>query len=371
MTRLLGAAAAVAAMTLAGCAKPQPPPRRSVPVAVAVAQRGPVPYLILANGVVEPINTVAIQAQVSGVLTEVFFREGDDVSESRVLFQIDPRPYQAASRQAEAVLARDVAQAENAQRDAERYAALVQKDYVTKAQADQAQAAAAAQRAAVDADRAAVENAQLNLEYATVRAPIAGRTGSLIVRAGNVVRPGTGSPLVIINQIRPIRVRFAVPERLLPEVQRYAKGGGIRVRALPSGGPGPEDGKLTLVDNAVDTTTGTVVLKAEFRNLAGRLWPGQFVSVEMELYVQRNAVTVPSQAVLVGQSGSYVFVVGDSGVARVQPVTTGRTVRDLVVIEKGLEVGARVVTDGQSRLEPGAKVEVRPQVGGQAGRTSP
>src|SRR2546428_4231589 len=144
MTRLLGAAAAVAAMTLAGCAKPQPPPRRSVPVAVAVAQRGPVPYLILANGVVEPINSVAIQAQVSGVMTEVFFREGDDVSEGKVLFQIDPRPYQAALRQAEAVLARDVAQAENAQRDAERYAALVQKDYVTKAQADQAQAAPAA-----------------------------------------------------------------------------------------------------------------------------------------------------------------------------------------------------------------------------------
>jgi multidrug efflux system membrane fusion protein len=347
------------AVAMGGCAKPKPPPRPPVPVTVGVVERGPVPDLIVANGQVEPINSVTIQPQVGGVLGEVLFREGAEVSAGELLFKIDSRPYVSALRQAEAMLARDQAQADNAQRDAERYAALVQKDYVTKSQADQAAAAAAAQKAVVEADRAAVETARLNVEYASIRAPIAGKSGSLLVRAGNVVRPGGGDPLVTINQVRPIRVRFAVPERDLAEVQRYAKGGKVRVSATPAGEGAPEQGLLSFLENAVDTITGTVTLKAEFPNPSGRLWPGQFVAVQVELYVEPNALTVPSQAILVGQSGSYVFVVEPGDTVRVQPVTTGRSVRDRTVIEKGVDAGTRVVTDGQSRLEAGSAVEVR------------
>ena len=353
---------AIAGLLLAGaCAPPQPPPRRPVPVAIGVAARGPVPDLRLANGMVEPLNAVAILPQVGGVLTEVLFKEGADVAAGQLLFKIDPRPYEAALHQAEAVLSKDQAEADNADRSAARYGALVQNDYVTREQAEDATATAAAARAAVEADRAAVEAARLNLEYATIRSPIAGRTGSLLVRSGNVVRPG-GTPLVTINQLRPIRVRFALPERDLVDVQRYATRGRIRVRAAPAGDGPFEDGVLSLLENAVDTTTGTVGLKAEFPNRSGLLWPGQFVTVQLELHVDPDALTVPTQSVVVGQNGSYVFVVQPGDSVRVQPVVTGRTVQDRTVIERGLDAGARVVTDGQSRLEPGARVEIRPAV---------
>jgi multidrug efflux system membrane fusion protein len=343
-----------------GCAKPAPPPKKPVAVTVATATRGPVPYVIGANGQVEPINTVSIEAQAGGVITEVLFKEGADVTMGQPLIKIDPRPFQAALRQAEAVLARDQASAANASRDAERYAALVQKDYVTKSQADQAVAAAAAQTAIVDADKAAVENARLNLEYTTIRAPIAGRTGSLLVHAGNVVRPGGGEPLVTINQIHPIRIRFAVPERFLAEVQRYAKAGKVQVLASPANGGQPETGFLSFVENAVDTVTGTVTLKGEFPNASGRLWPGQFLPIQVELYVEPNAVTVPTVAVVVGQNGAYVFVIEAGNTVKVQPVETERAYQDRTIITKGLEPGTQVVTDGQSRLEAGAKVEVKP-----------
>ena len=359
MNRILRIASSAAAVVAAACAKPVPPPRRPVPVTVAVAERGPVPYLMVSNGVVEPINSVAILPQVGGVLTDVLFGEGDEVAAGRPLFKIDPRPYDAALRQAQANLARDVAQAENARSQAERYGALVEQDYVTREQADLSAAQSAAANAVVAADSAALESARLNLEYATIRAPITGRTGSLLVRPGNVVRPGTGGPLVTINQIRPIRVRFSLPERDLAEVRRYAREGNIQVRATPTGGGAPETGVLSFLENAVDTTTGTVTLKAQFPNPRAALWPGQFVSVEVRLYVDPQALTVPSQAVLTGQSGSYVFVVRPGDVVAVQAVEAGRTVQDRTVIVRGLDAGARVVTDGQSRLAPGARVEIR------------
>jgi multidrug efflux system membrane fusion protein len=356
-------AVAAAALLVSGCSKPTPPAKRSVPVTIATAKRGAVPYLVVANGAVEPINTVSVQSQVTGVLTQVFFKEGDDVVTGQKLFQIDSRQYEADLRQAQAVLARDEAQAANAKRDAERYAALVTKDYVTKAQADQATAAAAAQQAVVEADRAAVESARLNVEYCTITAPISGRTGSLLVRAGNLLRGGTSSPLVVINQIRPIRVRFAVPQAQLPDVQRYVKKGTIRVRVTPNGGGAPIEGGLSFLENAVDSTTGTVALKAEFPNADAALWPGEFVMVEMQLFLEPNAVTVPADAVLVGQNGSYVFVIGPDSTARVQPVETERTVKDVAVITKGVDPGMLVVTDGQSRLEPGSKVDIKSSQG--------
>lgn len=350
----------LAATLLAACSKPQPKVVPPVAVTVATARTGAAPYVLTANGVVEPRQSVAVQSQVAGTLVRVHFREGDEVKQGQLLFQIDPRPYQAALRQAEAALARDQAQAENAKRDADRFATLVQKDYVTKSQADQANASAAAQGSVVESDRAAVENARLNVENASIRAAVTGKTGSLLVREGNLVRPGTGSPLVVINQIHPILVRFNVPERSFPDIQRYGAGKPLTVRATPQNGGAPVEGKLTFIDNGVDSTTGTVTLKGEFANTDGRLWPGQFATVHLELYVQKNALLVPTPAVLTGQNGTYVFVVDAENKAQPQPVTAGRAVGDSTIIEKGLAVGTRVVVDGQARLGAGTQVTIKP-----------
>jgi multidrug efflux system membrane fusion protein len=343
----------------AACKHAAPPPRAPVAVAVAIVERGPAPYLVAANGVVEPMQTVAVQSQVGGVLNAVRFREGDEVKEGQLLFEIDPRPFKAALDQAKAVLARDMAQADNAQRDADRYAALVLKDYVTKSQADQAVANAAAQRQVVEADRAALDNASFNLDNASVRAPISGKTGSLFVRQGNLVRPGSEPPLVVINQIHPILVRFSVPDRELPNVQKYASSGALTVRAIPRGEAVREVGTLNFVDNGVDTTSGTVTLKARFENPVGRLWPGQFVTVDVQLYVEPDALLVPDAAVQVGQDGPFVFVINAQNKAEFRPVTTTRSVGNRVVIAKGVAAGERVVTDGQSRLTPNASVEIK------------
>lgn len=345
-------------LALAACTKSKAAEKQAVVVTVAEAERGSAPYLVMANGIVEPMQTVAVQSQVGGVLMSVRFKEGDEVRENQVLFEIDPRPFKSALDQARAVRARDQASADNAQRDADRYAALVQKDYVTKSQADQAASNAVAQKQVVEADRAALENAQFNLDNATIRAPIAGKTGSLLVRQGNLVKPGSAPPLVVINQIHPILVRFTVPDRELPNVQKYASMK-LRVRATPRGDAVPEQGTLNFVDNGVDTTSGTVTLKARFENTDGRLWPGQFVTTEIELYVEENAVLVPSVAVQVGQEGSFVFVVGADGKAEFRAVDAGRTIGDKTLILKGLDAGTRVVTDGQSRITPGATVEIK------------
>ena len=306
------------------------------------------------------MQTVAVQSQVGGVLEAVRFKEGDEVKAGQLLFEIDARPFKAALAQAKAVLARDEAQSDNARRDADRYAALVQKDFVTKSQADQAAANAVAQKQVVEADRAALENMQFNLDNATIRAPIAGKTGSLLVKQGNLVKPGSAPPLVVINQIHPILVRFTVPESELDRVQKYyALNRSLRVLATPRGDANAAAGHLNFVDNGVDTTTGAVTLKARFDNADNRLWPGQFVAAALELFVDTAATLVPSTAVQNGQDGPFVFIVDDQGKANMQAVSVGRNVGDRVVIEKGLAVGARVVTDGQSRITPGAMVEYK------------
>lgn len=345
------------------CSKPAAPPRPPVAVTVAASTHGEAPYLVLANGLVEPMQSVSVQSQVGGILLKVHFREGDEVQSGQLLFSIDPRPYEAALRQAVAVLARDLAQAENARRDSARFAALVQKDYVTRAQADQAASNATALAAVVEADRAAVANAKFNLDNATVRAPIAGKTGALLVREGNLVRPGAAPPLVVINQIRPILVRFSVPEREFPLVQRYASSRTlpVHVRYSPND-PKPDtpvEGSLSFLDNEVDTTTGTVTLKGRFANDDRRLWPGQFVRVELELFRDSGAVLVPSKAVQISQNGAFVFVVDGEKKALMKPVSPGRQVGDLTVIEEGLGAGERVVTDGQGKLAPGATVDIK------------
>jgi multidrug efflux system membrane fusion protein len=368
MTRPLPpfALAAAALLALSACGgKPKERPKEKTPVTVAAATLQSVPFSLTANGTVEPMQSVAVQPQVSGPVVQVAFNEGDEVRAGQVLFRIDPRPFQAALAQAQAVLARDRVQADNAAREAERYASLVEKGYVTQSQADQLRAAAAAQRAVVASDLAMVQAAQLNLSYATIRAPISGRTGSLGVKPGNVVRAPNPTPLVLINQLQPVLVRFTVPARTLAELQRAVQSGQqLAVRVAPGQADSGravigETGTLSFVDNAVDTTTGALTAKARFANATRSLWPGQFLTVTVELYQQADALTVPAGAVQEGQEGSYVFVVDAQSRARMTPVTVSRTLGDVAIISSGLEPGMRVVTDGQSRLTPGAQVEVK------------
>ncbi|MEO7963676.1 MAG: efflux RND transporter periplasmic adaptor subunit [Gemmatimonadaceae bacterium] len=344
----------------AACAKPAPPTKQPVAVTVTRSTKGDAPYLIEANGIAEPMQTVAIQSQVAGVLMRTTFREGDEVKAGQLLFEIDPRPYVAALRQAEAQLARDVAQAENARRDADRFATLVQKDYVTKSQADQATANAAALAAAVDAGRANVAAAKFNADNASIRSPVSGKTGSLLVRDGNLVSPGSREPLVVINQIHPILVRFSVNERDFPLVQQYAAAHPLRVRVLGADPRVPTvEGTLSFVDNGVDTTTGTVTLKARFPNDDRKLWPGQFVRVQLELFTQPNAVLVPSQSVMTSQNGTFVFVIDEKQEAVMRPVTVARILGEQSLIEKGLESGERIVVEGTAKLAPGSKVDIK------------
>jgi len=332
-----------------------------VPVTVAAVKQEDVPTVVTVNGAVEPMQTAAVESQVNGILTRVAFTEGQDVRAGQVLFQIDPAPYAAVVAQAEGAVARDQAQAAAAQRDAERYRTLVQKEYVTQSQADQAAATAAAQAATVAADRGALQRARIDLTNTTIRAPISGRTGSLLVRKGNLVKANSAPPLVVINQIRPILVRFSLPQERLPELQRYGAGRALPVSATPSEASGVTSyGTLSFIDNAVDSATGTVLLKGRFDNREGALWPGQFVTVTLQLFVQHGALVVPARAVLTGQQGTYVFIVDGTGHARQQPVTVSQTNDSIAVVSRGLTVGQRLVVDGQSRLTPGARVVVKP-----------
>jgi membrane fusion protein, multidrug efflux system len=354
-------AAALALLPAFGCSKSDPPRKPNIPVSVTTAKRSSVPYVVTANGVAEPMQTVAVEAQVNGILNRVTFAEGQDVQAGQVLFEIDSRPYVAVLDQARGQLARDEAQAANARRDATRYAALVKEGYVTTSQADQAEATAASAAATVGADRATVAKAALDVSNCTIRAPISGRTGSLLVRQGNLVKANSDPPLVVINQIKPILVRFSVPQSQFPDIQRYYRGGNaLSVRATPSEGTGvPLDGTLAFVDNNVDSTTGTVLLKARFANPEGSLWPGQYTNVALQLYVDPTALTLPASAVLTGQQGTYVFTVDSAGQAKQSPVRVARTVDSLAVIASGVTDGERVIISGQSRLTPGSKVTIK------------
>jgi membrane fusion protein, multidrug efflux system len=358
MTRTI-AVAALSLLVALGCSNKGGGASSRVPVTVARVEQRPVPYELVGTGTVEPRQTASVQAQVTGILRRVAFREGDDVAAGQLLFQIDPRPFQASLEQAQAMLARDQAQAQSAASDAERYAELVKQDYVTKSDYEAKRAAAEALQAAVRADSAAVANAHLNLEWAAIRAPIAGRTGRLLVREGNLVRANAADPLVVINQIRPILVRFAVPQTHLADIQRYREHR-LPVFVRPSQTDTVfSEGVLTFVDNNVDTTTGTVLLKGEFQNRDNALWPGEFLNVRLQLYIDEKALVVPAQAVMTGQQGTYVFVLNQDGSARSQPVTVARSAGPYTVIAEGVRAGEEVVTDGQLRLVNGAPVEVK------------
>ena len=351
---------ALLAASLAACGGRSALTPAGLPVTAARAEKRPLPYEIAATGTAEPVQTVAVVSQVGGQLAKVTFKEGEDVKAGQLLIQIDPRPYQAVLDQSLGILARDQAQLANAEADLKRYEALVAKEYVTAQQYEQAKTTAQAQRATLAADRANVETARLNLQFASIRAPISGRAGSLLVKEGNLVKAG-GQPLVTINQIHPILVRFAVPVVHLPLLRQYGSAA-LPVQVRPGGVSGtaaPTNGTLSFVDNAVDTLTGTILLKARFENVDGALWPGEFVNVVLALFTQGDALVVPSSAVVQGQQGPFVFVVKADNTAETRPVAIGRVAGDLTVIEKGLEVGELVVTDGQLRLTAGAKVQVK------------
>ena len=329
-----------------------PPP---VPVRVGEVKRLAVPLDIAAIGHVEAYSTVSVKPRVGGEITKVGFREGDDVAAGALLFVIDPRPFEASIAEAKANLARDRARLTEAEQTLKRYQDLIKKEYITQEQFDQAQANDEALRATTQADEAAIETARLNLDYCRITAPVAGRTGGLLVHGGNIVKANDDRALVVINQVEPVRVSFAVPEKDFDEVKRRSAGARLQVVASPPGGK-PETGELTFLDNAVDATTGTIVLKASFPNHDRALWPGQFVSVSLTLKVDEDATVAPIDAIQTGQSGSYVYVVKPDSTVDLRPVVVRRNRGAWALITSGLAPGERVVTDGQLRLAPGAKV---------------
>ncbi len=334
---------------------PIPPP----PVVVGLTTKKTVPVELRAIGNVQAFSTVTVKSKVGGELIRAHFIEGQDVKKGDLLLTIDPRPYEAAFKEAEANLQRDFARARNAAEDARRYESLIQRKVVSAQQYEKIRSDADALDATVLADKAAVENAKIQLDYCSIRSPIDGRTGSLSVKQGNIIKADDVT-LVVINQITPIDVSFSVPEQFLPEIRKHMASKKLQVEAsFPQSDEHPEKGTITFVDNAVDTSTGTIRLKGAFANRERKLWPGQFVNVVLTLTEEPNVIVVPSQAIQTGQEGQYVFVVKPDLTVESRQVVVGRTVNGETVVQKGLQADERVVTDGQLRLYPGAKVEVK------------
>jgi multidrug efflux system membrane fusion protein len=351
-------------LTLAACSGggTQMAERRPVvPVLVAKAERTTVPQQLHAIGTVAAYSTVGVKAQTGGEVIGVHFHEGQEVGKGQLLFTIDARPFQAALAQARANLARTQAQAELAEADAKRWQAMYKVHAASSQQYDQANSAAAALRANITADQAAVQTAELNLQYTKIYSPLDGRAGNLNLNAGNIVKANADTAMVVINQIKPIYVQFALPERDLPDIRRHLEiDRSLAVVANPPNEPDLTSvGTLTFIDNTVDPTTGTIEFKGTFPNQEERLWPGQFVDVTLTLERRPNTVVVPAQAVQSGQNGSYVFVVKPDVTVQMRPIKTGATVEGKSVIDSGLEGGETVVTDGQMLLVPGAKVRIK------------
>jgi membrane fusion protein, multidrug efflux system len=412
---LLALALAVGACSDRGGAATGPPAPPAVPVGAAAVEQKIVPLQATAVGNVQAYTTVGIKSQIAGQIVQVHFTEGRDVKRGDLLFTIDPRPPEAALRQSEANVAKDVAQLrqaeaalaqrhaevtqalanlerdlaqmENARVQEQRYRALMERELIAREQYDQLRTIFAALQATVQASRAAVENARasaraaeaavenaraaikaneamvdvarLQLAYTTIRAPMDGRTGNLLAQAGNVLKSNEDTPLVVIAQVHPIYVSFSVPEQHLTAIKKYQAGGGLKVEAAIDGGQRRAAGALTFINNTVDPTTGTIQLKATFPNTDDLLWPGQFVDVSLTLTAE-NAVVVPAQAVQAGQQGPFVFVVKPDLTVESRRVKVGRRLPRELVIDEGLTAGERVVTDGQLRLVPGARVEIKP-----------
>ncbi len=334
--------------------------QQSVPVTIERVVQKDMPLEATAVGTVEAYSTVAVRAQVTGEMKSVNFQQGDDVEAGQVLFVLDTRPLEAALNQAEANLQRDMAQAANAKVIAQRMDDLVEKGVGTREQRDTARTQAAALDAVVGANQAAVENARVQLQYATIRAPIAGRTGALMVHAGNLVRANDQTSLVVINQVSPIYVSFGIPEALLTDLRRYMGQRELEVQAAAPNDSGPAAaGRITFVDNQVDQTTGTIRIKATFPNSNRSLWPGQFVNVTIRMSMDRQALVVPSVAVQAGPEGQYVYVVKSDQTVDMRKVVVKRTAGVETILQEGLKPGETIVTDGQLRLVPGSHITVK------------
>jgi len=331
----------------------------AIPVSVATVAQQTVAVRIQVIGNVDAYSTVALKARVDGQIVEVNFKEGQEVRKGAALFKIDPRPFEATLRQAEANLMRDTAQKEQARSQERRYQELLQKNFVSKEAYAQIRTNADTAEAGALGSRAAVENAKLQLEYCTIRSPIDGFVGKVMLQIGNMVKANDTNSLVIINQIRPIYVNFAVPEQRLSAIRSHMAKGKLSVEALPpNSDKAPASGTLSFVDNAVDATTGTIKLKAVFPNADNALWPGQFVSTSLKLYDQKDALVVPTQAVQTGPDGQYVYVVKPDMTTEVRAVDVDRNDGADAIIAKGLRKGEQVVVKGQLRLAPGAKVTI-------------
>lgn len=348
-------------LAVCACSKEQAAPAplaAAIPVLVSKVTQRAMPVQLTAIGNVGGY-TVSVEAQVAGELLDVHFQEGDFVHKGQLLFTIDPRPYEAALAQAQAKLLRDKAVAANSRAQAQRISKLLAEGVVSSSDADASKSAADAAEATVAADEAGLKTAQLNLEYCKIYSPMDGRTGAVLVKPGNLVKVAD-VPIVVIKRLSPIPVDFMVPQEYLPNIKRNMAVRPLRVEATVPNSPGrPEVGTLTFVENTVDPTTGTIHLRALFENSRGVLWPGLYVNTLMTLALQSNATVIPSQAITAGQQGSFVYVVNADGTVAPRPVASSRTVEGQAVIEKGLKPGETVVTDGQVRLVPGARVQIK------------
>jgi membrane fusion protein, multidrug efflux system len=330
--------------------------KRTVPVAIGISEIKTIPVEIRAVGTVEPFVTVGIKSQVTGTLTHVHFKEGDDVKKGNLLFSLDPRPFTATLNQLQGSLAKDRAELENAKKERLRYDQAAGKGYVSTEQADQSQTKVTTLTATIKADEAAIEYGRLQLEYCSISSPIDGRTGELLANQGNLIKANADTAMVIINQISPIKVSFSVSGTNLPEIRRYQGEGSLKVlivRAMSE----PLIGTFSFLDNTVDPSTGTIRLKAEFANKDKVLWPGEFIDVRLILTARQDAVVVPTSAIQIGQMGAHIYVVKPDMTVEDRPVTTGTIADGKTVIESGIQGGERVVTDGQLQLTDGTKIE--------------
>ena len=336
-----------------------------VPVTVAKAVQKSMPITIQGIGTVIAASTVSVRAQITGEMMSVNFKEGEDVEKGQVLVTLDKRPYEAALQQAQATLDKDVAQAANARSQSARYQDLQQRGIATREQVDTMRTQAAALDATVEADRANVDTAKVQLTYATITAPMSGRTGLLQVHPGNLIRAQDTQAIVTINKITPVYVSFSVPEAQLPALKRFitAQGTLPATAIAPTESGTPSSGRVNFIDNAVDPTTGTIKVKGTFANDDRRLWPGQFVNVTVTLTADPHAVVVPTPAVQTGQQGTFVFIVKPDQIVELRPVTVARLAGDETVVQSGVASGETVVTDGHLRLVPGSRISVKTSSG--------